>query len=76
MTDSDLDNLMKEMDLKTPIRLRKDSEEAEPIERRVLIADQSVNQSKMEYLPDSEMMASTIASINTDENPTELVPFT
>ena len=73
MADSDLDELMKEMDFKTPIRPRKESEEGGLSERRVLIADQSQNRSKMEYLPDSTFMASTEASL---EKPTELVPFT
>ena len=43
MADSDLNDLMKEMDFKTPIWPRKDSEEAQPNERRVLISDQSLN---------------------------------
>ena len=76
MSDNDLQDLMKEMDFKTPICPRKGSEETEQNERRVLIADQSQNELKMEYLPDSEIMASSVATINSNENPTELVPFT
>ena len=72
MTDKDLDNLMEEMEYRTPLRDKIESKSTVPTEKRVLISNPSITKSKVEYQEDTELVPFSIASYNLNESDLDL----
>ena len=64
MSDSNLDNLINKMAYSTPLRDRADLDDKIPIKKQVLISHHSINQSKLEYEQDSNVVLLAMAISN------------
>ena len=72
MADKDLDNLVEEMEYRTPLRDKIESESKVQIEKRVLISDPSITKSNVEYEEDRELVPFSIASSNLNQTDSDL----